>query len=172
MRSTFSSEPHYHNNFVAVDITLIAYIEFNWKFLVCENYISPDIPCLINLPSQLTQQNFKEFCTAISKIKVCEGNVDVDDVLGKKLEVTQTFVNNIGEVTAVVETHRHRILKKGNFKIIRNTNCNYLVKDVLRCEKCSSTRSTLRAIRSTKVSMQNPTSPDSNINYRFLSKTN
>ena len=69
-----------------------------------------------------------------------------------------------------METDRHSILKKENFKIIRNTSCNYLVKDVLRCEKCSSTRSTLRAIRSRKVSLQNPTSPDSNINQRLLSK--
>ena len=91
-------------------------------------------------------------------------------MLEKKLETGQPFVNNIGEVIAVVETGRHSILKKGNFKIIRNTNCNYLVKDVLRCERCSSTRSTLRAIRSRKVLLQNPTSPDSNINYRFLSK--
>ena len=91
-------------------------------------------------------------------------------MLEKKLEVTQPFVNNIGEVTAVVETDKHSILKKGNFKTIRNANCNYLVKDVLRCEKCSSTKSTLRAIRSRKVSLQNPTSPDSTINYRFLSK--
>ena len=79
-------------------------------------------------------------------------------MLEKKLETGQPFVNNIGEVTAVVETGRHSILKKGNFKIIRNTNCNYLVKDVLRCERCSSTRSTLRAIRSRKVLLQNPTS--------------
>ena len=91
-------------------------------------------------------------------------------MLEKKLEAAQPFVNNIGEVIAVVETDRHSILKKGNFKIIRNTNCNCLVKDVLRCEKCSSTRSTLRAIRSRKVSLQNTTSPDSNINYKFLSK--
>ena len=41
---------------------------------------------------------------------------------------------------------------------------------MLRCEKCSSSRSTLRAIRSRNVSLQNPPSPDSNINYRFLSK--
>ena len=90
-------------------------------------------------------------------------------MLGKKLEVTQIFVNNLGEVTVVVETHRHKIFKKGNFKTIRN---NYLVKDVLRCEKRSSTRNTLRAIRSKKFSMQNPKSPDSNINYRFLSRIN
>ena len=32
---------------------------------------------------------------------------------------------------------------------------------MLRCEKCSSTRSTLRAIRNRKVSLQNPTSSDS-----------
>ena len=70
----------------------------------------------------------------------------------------------------MVETDRHSMLKKGNFKIIRNTNCNYLVRDLLRCEKCSSTRNTLRAIRSRKVFLQNPTSSDSNINHRFLSK--
>ena len=126
MRGTFSSDKiffkaYYHNNFVAVDITLIVDIEFKWKFSVCENYISPDIPCLINLPNQLIQQNFKEFCTAISEIKVCEGNVDFHDVLEEKLEVTQPFVNNIGEVIAVVEAGRHSILKKGNFKIIRST---------------------------------------------------
>ena len=40
---------------------------------------------------------------------------------------------------------------------------------MLKCEKCSFTRSTLRAIRSRKVSLQNQTSPDSNINYQFLS---
>ena len=124
MRNTFSHDkmffkPYYHNNFVAVDITLIFDIEFKWKFLVCENYISPDIPCLINLPNQLRQQNFKEFCTAISETKVCEGDVDFHDVLEKKL--AQPYVNNTGEVTAVVETERHSILKKENFKIIRNT---------------------------------------------------
>ena len=83
MRVTFSHDkmffkPYYHNNLVAVDITLIFDIEFKWKFLVCDNYIPPDIPCLISLPDQLTQQNFKEFCTAISGIKVCEGNGDLD----------------------------------------------------------------------------------------------
>ena len=85
-------------------------------------------------------------------------------MLEKDLEITQPFVNNTGEGTAVVETDRHSILKKENFKTIRNTNCNYLVKGMLRYEKCYSTRSTLRAIRSRKVSLQNPTSPDSNIN--------
>ena len=58
MRGTFSSDkiffkPYFHNNFVPVDITLIFDIEFKWKFLVCENYMSPDIPCLINLPNQI-----------------------------------------------------------------------------------------------------------------------
>ena len=91
-------------------------------------------------------------------------------MLEKKLEITQPFVNITGEVTAVVEIDRHRILKKENFKIIRNINFKYLVKDVLRCETCSSTRSTLRAIRSRQVSLQNLTSPDSKINYKFLSK--
>ena len=60
-----------------------------------------------------------ELCTAISETKVCEGDVDFHDVLEKKL--AQPFVNNTGEVTAVVETERHSILKKENFKIIRNT---------------------------------------------------
>ena len=91
-------------------------------------------------------------------------------MLKKKLEITQPFVNNTGEVTAMVETDRHSILKKENFKTIRNANCNYLVKDMLRCLKYSSTRSTLRVIRSRKFALQNPTSPDSNINCRFLSK--
>ena len=57
MRGTFSSDKiffktYFHNSFVAVDITLIFDIEFKWKFLVCENYMSPDIPCLISLPNQ------------------------------------------------------------------------------------------------------------------------
>ena len=54
-------------------------------------------------------------------------------MLKKKLEITQPFVNNTEEVTAMVETDRHSILKKENFKTIRNGNCNYLVKDMLRC---------------------------------------
>ena len=90
MRGTFSSDkiffkPYYHNNFVVVDITFVVNIEFKWKFLVCENYIYPDLPCLINLPNQLTRQNFMEFCTAISEIKVCEGKLDFHDVLDKKI---------------------------------------------------------------------------------------
>ena len=59
VRSTFSSDKIFLNltiYFAAVDIALIIDIEFNWTFLVCENYISQDIPCLINLPSQLTAE--------------------------------------------------------------------------------------------------------------------
>ena len=88
MRGTFSSnkiffKPYYHNSSVAVDITMISDIGFKWKFLVCENNILPDIPCLFNLPNQLMQQNFKELCIAISEINVCEGNVDFHEVLEK-----------------------------------------------------------------------------------------
>lgn len=39
-----------------------------------------------------------------------------------------------------------------------------------RCEKGFSTKSTLRDIRSRKFSLQNPTLPDSNINYKLLLK--
>ena len=38
----------------------------------------------------------------------------------KKLEVTQPFANNTGEVTAVIKTDRHSVLKKENFKLVRN----------------------------------------------------
>ena len=74
MRDTFFSDkiffkPYYHYNFVAVHITLIVDIELKWKFLVCENYISPDIPCLINLPNQLTQQNLSNFVLPSVKLK-------------------------------------------------------------------------------------------------------
>ena len=48
MRGTFSGDKiffktYYHNNSAAVGITLIFDKEFKWKFLVCENNISPDI---------------------------------------------------------------------------------------------------------------------------------
>ena len=93
MRGAFSSDKiffksYYHNNFVAVDTTLIFDIEFKWKFLVCENYISADIPCLIDFLNLLTQQNFQEFqLSSISEIKVCEGNVDFHDPLQKNLKL-------------------------------------------------------------------------------------
>ena len=36
------------------------------------------------------------------EIKFCEGNVEFHYELEKKLEITQPFVNNTGEVNAVV----------------------------------------------------------------------
>ena len=105
-------------------------------------------------------------------LAICIGNVDFGDLLEKRVQFKELFLDSDGKPIAWVEaTVGRSVLRKENFDVVRSVKCQLLVEADKLCEPCKQLRKCLflykaRATDPTGSSSQ--ISDQSHTNFRYL----
>ena len=80
--------------------------DWGYQLKVLGRNISSDNYFFCDLPRQLTNENVRKFSAKLRNIKACQGTEKFDDILEDKIDFSQPFLDQKGEMVAYVENKR------------------------------------------------------------------
>ena len=90
----------------------------------------------------------RDLAEYLVNLLIYKGLDNFDDVINEKLDFSQPFLNEKGEVAAFIEDRAGQQRKVSNYKVIRHVFCEIFTSEMKTCTKRRTSASKLRKRRS------------------------
>ena len=91
----------------------------------------------------------KNLAEYLGNLAICDRLVNFEDVINEKLDISQPFLNEKGEVAAFIEVRVGQQCKVSNYKVIHHVLCEiFTTSEMKTCTKCKTYARTFRKRRS------------------------
>ena len=156
------------------DIEVYVHDDYNFHVVVLGRKIESS-QCLKDLPDKISDENVRALAEYLGNLLTCKGLDNFEDIINEKLDISQPFLNEKGEVAAFIEDRDGQQSKVSNYKVIYHVLCEiFTTSEMKTCTKCKTYASTLRKRRS-RMDQDSErkklrASDSSTANYRFLTK--